>query len=98
MEENKRVIEKLSEMYQRDTTAMILVFAQWCINHDLNPFAVYKEAYPEQDIPPALVSMMELTVPKEEAGDIPLQMLLNVLTAFDNDRLAVVVQEKAKQR
>jgi hypothetical protein len=98
MEENKRVIEKLSEMYQRDTTAMILVFAQWCINHDLNPFVVYKEAYPEQDIPPALVSMMELTVPKEEAGDIPLQMLLNVLTAFDNDRLAVVVQEKAKQR
>jgi hypothetical protein len=98
MEENKRVIEKLSEMYQRDTTAMILVFAQWCINHDLNPLAVYKEAYPEQDIPPALVSMMELTVPKEEAGDIPLQTLLNVLTAFDNDRLAAVVQEKAKQR
>jgi hypothetical protein len=98
MEGNKRVIEKLSEMYQRDTTAMILVFAQWCINHDLNPLAVYKEAYPEQDIPPALVSMMELTVPKEEAGDIPLQTLLNVLTAFDNDRLAAVVQEKAKQR
>jgi hypothetical protein len=98
MEENKRVIERLTEMYQRDTTAMILVFAQWCINNDLNPLAVYKEAYLEQDIPPALTSMVELTVPKEEAGEISLQTLLNVLIAFDNDRLAAIVQEKAKQR
>jgi hypothetical protein len=86
----------LEEGYRRDTNAMVLVFAQWCVNHDLDPISVYHEAYPEQEIPIELQGMMELTVPKEEAGDIPLDTLLNVLMVFDNECLATVVQEKAK--
>lgn len=97
MEEKKKVLEqKVTEIYKQDTNAMVLVFAQWCINHGLDPVSVYEEAYPEQTIPVELKSMLALTVPKEEAGDIALEMLMNVLLAFDNERLAAVVQQKAE--
>ncbi|MCP1357196.1 hypothetical protein [Aneurinibacillus migulanus] len=97
MKENRKELEqKVTEIYRRDTNAMVLVFAQWCINHDLEPISVYEEAYPEQAIPAELQSMLALTVPKEEAGDIALETLMNVLLAFDNERLAAVVQQKAE--
>lgn len=96
MSENKREVEqRLTEMYQRDTNAMILVFAQWCVNHGMDPLALYQEAYPEQRISEELRNMATLTVPKEEAGEIATDTLLAVLMMFDNERLATVVQEKA---
>ncbi len=36
------------ENYQNDEKMMILIFAQWCINHDLDPKEMYKRAYPAQ--------------------------------------------------
>lgn len=29
--------KQLTEAYERDENMMILVFAQWCVNHDLDP-------------------------------------------------------------
>ncbi|MBN6187856.1 hypothetical protein JQN58_13210 [Aneurinibacillus sp. BA2021] len=96
MDNNQKDVErKLTEMYQRDTNAMVLVFAQWCVNHDIDPLALYQEAYPEQPVSAELQSMAALTVPKEEAGEIATDTLLAVLMMFDNERLAAVVQEKA---
>lgn len=90
----KEMEEQIIANYERDEQMMILIFAQWCINHDLDPVELYLRAYPDQAANPALQQAMELTVPKEEAGDIPDDTLLGVLSMFGNDDLAFVVTEK----
>ena len=77
---------------------MILVFAQWCENHDLDPATLYQKAYPEQGENPALQQGIDLTVPKEESEDIPDSTLLGVLSLFGNDDLAYVVTEEINNR
>lgn len=89
--------KQIIESYQKDESMMILVFAQWCINHDLDPFELYKKAYPDQEKNPELEHAMSLTVSKEEAGDIYFQTVLNVLGLFGNDDLAFVLTEAYEQ-
>lgn len=84
----KRVIEN----YQQDENMMVLIYAQWCINNDLDPVAVYEQAYPGQAKNNTLTEALELTVPKKESDDIPDQTVLQVLQLFGNDDLAFVVQ------
>jgi hypothetical protein len=90
----KQFEEQIIENYQRDERLMILVFAQWCVNHDLNPEELYHKAYPDQTGNPTLAEMLELTVPKEEAGDIANETLLGVLSLFGNDDLAFIVTQE----
>ncbi|MEH7438981.1 hypothetical protein V7182_16025 [Neobacillus drentensis] len=94
----KEVEEKIIENYRGEEKMMILVFAQWCINHNLNPEELYIRAYPNQATNPALREALELTVPKEEAGEVPDETLLGVLSLFGNDDLAFVVTEEIKKR
>ncbi|WP_077213487.1 hypothetical protein [Bacillus dakarensis] len=94
----KNMEEKIIENYQKDEKMMILVFAQWCVNHDLDPEELYLRAYPNQASNPALREALELTVPKEEAGEIAHQTLLGVLSLFGNDDLAFVVNEEINKR
>jgi len=92
---NRKEIEgKIIENYQSEEKMMILVFAQWCINHDLNPEELYLRAYPSQVDNPALKEAIELTVSKEEAGIIANDTVLNVLSLFGNDALAFIVSEE----
>ncbi|MDY0395329.1 hypothetical protein ACFSMW_13050 [Virgibacillus halophilus] len=87
-------IEKLViQNYQNDEKTMILLFAQWCINHDLNPVTLYSQAYPGQGKNDALSEAIEQTVEKIEADPIPDQLLLDVLQLFGNDDLAFVITE-----
>ncbi|MCT8138362.1 hypothetical protein H1D32_11735 [Anaerobacillus sp. CMMVII] len=72
---------------------MILIFAQWCINHDLDPLGIYQRAYPQQLENPALKKAIESTVPKGESEDIPDETLLTVLSIFGNEELAFVISE-----
>ncbi|TCZ77806.1 hypothetical protein E0485_10040 [Paenibacillus albiflavus] len=90
----KEYEEQIIENYQRDERMMILVFAQWCVNHDLSPEVVYRKAYPDQADISALTDMLELTVPKEEAGEIANETLMGVLSLFGNDDLAFVVSQE----
>ncbi|MEH7075712.1 hypothetical protein [Neobacillus drentensis] len=90
----KELEEKIIENYRGEEKMMILVFAQWCVNHDLNPEELYLRAYPNQAANPALREAIELTVPKEEAGEVGNQTLLGVLSLFGNDDLAFVVTEE----
>ena len=90
----KQLEEKIIENYRGEEKMMILVFAQWCVNHDLNPEELYLRAYPNQSSNPALREAVELTVPKEEAGEVDNQTLLGVLSLFGNDDLAFVVTEE----
>ncbi|GLB61284.1 hypothetical protein [Cytobacillus sp. NCCP-133] len=93
----KQLEEKIIQNYQGEEKMMILVFAQWCKNHDLDPEIVYLKAYPGQAKNRALQEAIELTVPKEEAGEVPEQTLLGVLAMFGNDDLAFVVMEEMKK-
>jgi hypothetical protein len=91
---NKELEEKIISNYQKDENMMILVFAQWCVNNDLNPVEIYKAAYPEQAANHALKQGIELTVAKEESEEIPDSTLLGVLSLFGNTDLAIVVSEE----
>ncbi|RST73036.1 hypothetical protein D4T97_014210 [Siminovitchia acidinfaciens] len=89
--------KKIIDSYRKDEKMMILIFAQWCINHDLNPETLYRKAYPNQNKNQSLTEAMELTVPKEEAGDIPTDTLLGVLSLFGNEDLAFIVTEEMQK-
>ncbi|WP_349407483.1 hypothetical protein [Pseudalkalibacillus sp. SCS-8] len=95
---SKDLEKKIIDNYQKDEHMMILVFAQWCVNHDLDPHEVYVRAYPDQEKNPALRQAIELTVSKEEAESIPDQTVLGVLSLFGNDDLAIVVNEEIENR
>jgi hypothetical protein len=94
----KELEEKIIENYQGQEKMMILVFAQWCINHDLEPEEIYLRAYPNQSANPALREAIELTVPKDEAGEVSDETILGVLSLFGNDDLAFVVTEEIQKR
>lgn len=95
---NKEIEEKIISNYQKDENMMILVFAQWCVNNDLDPVEIYKKAYPHQSANPALQQGVDLTVPKEESEEIPDSTLLGVLSLFGNTDLAIVVSEEINNR
>ena len=95
---SKDMEQKIIQNFKQDEQMMILVFAQWCINHDIDPMELYSKAYPDQVSNPLLKQTMDLTVPKEEAEEIADTTLLNVLSYFGNDDLASVVIEEIKKR
>lgn len=98
MDTKKEMEDHIIENYQKEEQMMILVFAQWCVNHDLDPEDIYLKAYPKQRGNQALKDAINLTVPKVEAGDVPNDTLLGVLSLFGNDDLAFIVSEEmAKQ-
>lgn len=94
----KEVEDQIIENYQKDENMMILVFAQWCVNHDLDPVSLYRNAYPDQVENSALKQGIELTVPKEESEEIPDSTLFGVLSLYGNEDLAFVVNEEIKKR
>lgn len=88
----KETMENLViQNYQNDEKMMILLFAQWCINHQLDPEIIYQQAYPGQHKNDALTEAIEQTISAKEADPIPDQLLLDVLQLFGNDDLAIVV-------
>ena len=96
--DQKEIQEQVIENYKRDENMMILVFAQWCVNNDLNPETLYEKAYPDQINNPSLKQSIELVVPKEESEHIPDQTVIGVLSLFGNDDLAFVVSEEIEKR
>ncbi|WNJ15551.1 hypothetical protein [Bacillus velezensis] len=91
--------KQLEEYYRRDENMMILVFAQWCVNHDLDPMVIYSKAYPGQPLNKELrKTAEELVVPKEESEPIPDQTVIGVLEMFGNSDLAEAVYEAIAQR
>jgi hypothetical protein len=90
----KDLEEKIIQNYQNEEKMMILVFAQWCVNHDLDPVELYLKAYPDQASNQHLKEAIELTVSKDEAGGISDQTLLGVLSLYGNDDLAFIVNEE----
>lgn len=98
MMEDRDVDQEVIDNYKNAEQMMILVFAQWCINHHLPPLTLYKKAYPTQSGNPVLAETMEHTVPKSESEEIPDETVLQVLQLFGNDDLAEVVQAEINRR
>ncbi|WP_195575671.1 hypothetical protein [Paenibacillus sp. 1001270B_150601_E10] len=90
----KDIEEQIINHYRQEENMMILVFAQWCMNHNLDPAELYLKAYPDQLDNPSLGQAIELTVPKEEAGPIEHETVLGVLSLFGNDDLAFIVTQE----
>ncbi|MBH0231407.1 hypothetical protein [Halobacillus yeomjeoni] len=90
--------EEVIKNYQKGEKMMILLFAQWCINHELDPVDIYKEAYPHQGENKELIDALELTVTKEESDPIDSETLLEALSLYGNDDLAFVVSEYISQK
>ncbi|KAB7706170.1 hypothetical protein F9802_11305 [Bacillus aerolatus] len=94
----KEMEEQVIKNYERDEQMMVFIFAQWCVNNDLDPAVLYKQAYPQQSANEALQQAIDLTVSKEEAGEILDDTLLNVLSLYGNDELAFIVTEEIGRR
>ena len=94
----KELEDQIIENYRNEERMMILAFAQWSINRGLDPQELYERAYPGQRNNPELLAALELTVPKEEAGEIADETVLNMLSVFGNDDLAFVVSETIQGR
>lgn len=90
--------QRVIENYQNDEKMMILIYAQWCINNDLDPKELYEKAYPGQMKNSALVEALELTVSKEESDLIDDGVVLNILQVFGNVDLAFEVQGMIEKR
>ncbi|UOQ42813.1 hypothetical protein MUN89_12650 [Halobacillus salinarum] len=89
--------QQIIKQYKQDEKTMVLVFAQWCINHNLDAEQLYQKAYPSQVKNQILQNALESTVPLEEAEEITTTALLNVLSVFGNDELAFVIAEEEEK-
>lgn len=77
--------------YEEDEEMMVLLFAQWCVNNEVDPHELYERAYPHQAKNPALHKALQQTVPKEESEEISQELIIAVLQSFGNDDLAFEV-------
>jgi len=95
---SKAELEKyIIEKYKQDEQMMVLIFAQWCVNHDLDARRLYEIAYPEQGENQVLQDAIKETVSIDESDEIDAIMVIEVLQAFGNDDLAFVVQQMADE-
>lgn len=86
------------DQYEQDETMMIVIFAQWCVNNDLNAVEMYHKAYPNQPENKALLAALDETVDKKESEDISTGLVQHILQIFGNDDLAFVIQEEVEKR
>ena len=86
------------DQYEQDETMMIIIFAQWCVNHHLDAVALYRKAYPDQPENKALLAALDETVDKKESEDISTGLVQHVLQIFGNDDLAFVIQEEVDRK
>lgn len=77
--------------YEEDEEMMVLLFAQWCVNNEVDAYELYERAYPHQAKNPALHTALEQTVPKGESEPISQELIIAVLQMFGNDDLAFEV-------
>ncbi len=90
--------ERIVTNYENEEKMMILIFAQWCINQDLDPEQLYGKAYPNQVSNLLLKEALELTVSKAESSYISEQTILDLFSFYGNDDLGFVVSEELEKK
>lgn len=86
------------DQYEQDESMMIVIYAQWCVNHNLDALKLYQKAYPNQPENKALLAALNETVDKKESEDISTGLVQHILQIFGNDDLAFVIQEEKDQQ
>jgi len=87
--------EYIIKKYQQDEETMIQLYVQWCLNHQVDPVALYQRAYPGQPQNKALLNAVE-EADKQDL-EISHDTLLEVLQIFGNDDLAFAVTEEIQK-
>lgn len=93
-DESKYVIEQ----YEEKERLMIVIYAQWCLDHDFDPVRIYEQAYPEQEKNKLLLEVLEEPLEKENPSAIDMETLFEVLQLYGNEDLAIVIQEEIEKR
>jgi hypothetical protein len=87
--------EFIIKKYQQEEEMMIQLYVQWCLNHQLDPVALYQRAYPGQAQNETLLKTVE------EAGQEDMEIgndtIMDVLQMFGNDDLAFAVAEEIQK-
>ncbi len=100
-EYQKEMIQKqqqeIIQKYQEDEQMMILLFAQWCVNHQLQAMDLYLRAHPEQTTNLPLQQALNQTLIAEESPEISDELLLELLFLFEQHELAQVVSDEIKK-
>lgn len=89
--------EYIIKKYQQDENTMIQLFVHWCLNHNLDPLALYQRAYPGQAKNEALALASEEAAAEPEDIEIDHATILEILQMFGNDDLAFVVAEEIEK-
>ncbi|WP_391121939.1 hypothetical protein [Psychrobacillus sp. L3] len=85
--------EKIIKQYQEDENIMIHLFAQWCVNHDINAATLYKNAYSHQHDNGILLNIIEET--EKDSLQVDTETVIHVLQLFGNEDLAFEVSKAA---
>ncbi|GAF14132.1 hypothetical protein JCM19046_3950 [Bacillus sp. JCM 19046] len=96
MNDQNELEKKIIDTYQQEEAMMILIFAQWCVNNEIDPFSFYQSVYPDQVNNPELQRALDLTVSKDEAEPIDTNTVCQVLQYFGNEELAYAVAQSKK--
>ena len=94
--EFKNIDEQVIQKYKDDETVMVRLFVQWCSNNNLDPFRLYRIAYPAQEVN----SLLQEVIESDDGFDdlnIDNEMMLDVLQMFGNDDLAFVVADEIQK-
>lgn len=96
-DEERNINQWIVQKYQQDEQTMILLFAQWCVNHHVNALSLYRLAYPEQPENLLLKQALKLTLPAEESPVISTELLQEVLLLFEQVDLAQLIIDISKK-
>ncbi len=90
--------EQVIENYQKDERMMVLVFAQWCVNNEVDANELYKRAYPEQQTNALLVEAFKEATEAGKTDQVDDITVFSVLEIFGNSDLAFEVQAVVDKR
>lgn len=96
--DTKSLDEQVIENYQKDERMMVLVFAQWCVNNEVDANELYKKAYPEQQTNALLVEAFKKATEAGKTDQVDDITVFSVLEIFGNSDLAFEVQAVVDKR
>lgn len=96
--DTKSLDEQVIENYQKDERMMVLVFAQWCVNNEVDANELYKKAYPEQQTNALLVEAFKEATEAGKTDQVDDITVFSVLEIFGNSDLAFEVQAVVDKR
>lgn len=90
--------DQVIENYQKDERMMVLIFAQWCVNNEVNAIELYEQAYPNQQRNTLLVEAFNEATEAGKTDEVTDITVFSVLEIFGNNDLAFEVQAVVDKR